>query len=340
MKKTLLGVLMMSAATYASAQATVYGVIDTAVQSYDNGTSKISRTANHIWNTSRFGVTGQEDLGQGNKLTYQLEGLLVPSNGTVGSTSTANNEIFNRMAWVGISTSLGEVRIGLDDVSYTQDIDAGVSQLKNLGLRAINGTSVELGTDQKNVVRYISPKINNFTVQLGYAMPNGNGATVDANAEQLGGFVGYDNGTLKVQAGYNKNNGATKAAERDFTAYGVAYDFKIFSVGVTYAEGDVSTTGETVNTNTQVSVRVPLSKGFAAHALYAMADDNTQSTANKGTGYTLALSKDLSKRTTLYAAYSSVDNEANSGMYLSGMSAPSARGQDNSAVTVGISHTF
>jgi predicted porin len=207
-----------------------------------------------------------------------------------------------------------------------------------LGFHAANGTAVELGGDAASTVRYTTPKFSNFSAQIGRST-NANGATTDAGTELTGYSVTYDDGKLKLIAGQVKLNAATTVAERDFTAYGAAYDFGVASVGASYASGDVSTTGDVKNTVKQASIRVPLGAGLAAHGVYAITKDGTQASAGEGKGYTVALTKALSKRTSVYAAYTAITNEANATMSMVGTTAGTA-GLDPKATTVGISHTF
>jgi predicted porin len=341
MKKLAIAAALSAITTVATAQSvTVYGIMDTGIQRYDAGADTFTRANDNALATSRLGFRGTEDLGGGLRANFQLEGQLNLAGGRVGSTSTADNEIFNREAWVGISGGLGEVRIGRQDVTYAQDIDTGVSQFGNFGNRATNGTAIELGSDQKNVIKYISPRVAGFTAQLGYASSNAPGATTDGTGDQKGAYLRYDRGALSLHAGHQQNDGATSAAERDFTTYGATYNFGFATAGVTYARGDVSTTGDIESTNTQASVRVPLANGLAAHAIYAVAKNGTQADNNQGRGYTIGVTKALSKRTTLYAAYTSVDNESNSSMAMPGTTAPASAGLDTKAYTAGISHSF
>jgi hypothetical protein len=73
--------------------------------------------------------------------------------------------------------------------------------------------------------------------------------------------------------------------------------------------------------------------------VYAVTKDGTQATAGEGKGYTVAVTKALSKRTTVYAAYTAITNQANATMSMVGTTAGTA-GLDPKATTVGISHTF
>jgi len=342
MKKLAIAAAIMAMTGAAAAQnVSVYGVIDTGFQNHNNGTETYSRAADNALATSRLGFRGSEDLGGGLKANFQLEGQLNPSTGSMGSTTVTANEVFNREAWVGISGGLGEIRMGRQDVTYAQDIDIGTSQFGNFGNRAINGTAIELGTDQKNVVKYVSPTVGGFSLQLGFGSANAAGATTDTAGDQKGAAVSFNKGPVKLFAGVHKTDATATAGERDFTAYGGSYDFGFASVGATYAEGDVNNTNGAKNKSTQGSVRVPLAAGLALHGVYAIAKDGAQSTDGEGTGYTLGVTKALSKRTTLYAAYTAVDNQANARMYMAGqVAAPATAGLDTKTTSVGISHTF
>ena len=341
MKKLLIASAIAMAVGTAHAQnAQIYGVLDTGVQSHDNGTARYTRAANNLFSTSRWGIRASEDLGGGLRADIWLESQINPSEGSVGSTTVAANEIFNREANLGLTGGFGSIRVGRQDVSAAQDIDTLTSQFSNFGFRPVNGTAIELGVDQKNVFKYTAPKIAGFTVQAGRTT-NANGATTDAGTEQTSAHVRWDAGQLAVHAGWQKNNAATKVAERDFTAYGAAYNFGVASIGYTYGQGDVSTTGTVKSTTHVASLRVPLGAGLAAHAVYAMAKDGTQTTDGEGRGYTVGVSKAMSKRTTLYAAYTAVDNQTNSSMYMQGqVAAPTTAGLDPKTMAVGISHTF
>ena len=338
MKKSVIAAALAVLATSVSAQnVTVYGVIDTAFQNYDSGAQTITRAADNALSTSRLGFRGSEDLGSGLRAVFILEGTLTPSTGNFGNTT--DNQIFNREATVGLSGSFGEIRVGRQDVSYAQDIDTGLSQAGNLGNFAVNVTDFQLGSDQASVVKYTTPVIGGFTAQIGRAS-NAAGATTDANTDQTSAHVKFEKGAFRLHAGYQKTDGATTAAERDFTAYGVSYDFGFAAVSYVYGEGDVSTTGDVTNKGQVASVKIPLANGYAAHGVYATSKNGAQNTDNDGKGYTVALTKALSKRTTLYAAYTAVDNEANSSMVMTGTSAPGAAGGDTRATTLGVSHTF
>lgn len=344
MKKFLVATALLSSLGLAQAQstATVYGVIDTGVQSANLGAGRLTRMADSQLATSRLGFKGTEDLGNGLKASFQLEGQLNPSAGSMGSTTTVvTNEVFNRDSYVGLGhASLGEVRIGRTDVAKAGEVDATITMpiSGNFGLMPVNGTGVELGTDQKNVVSYFSPTIKGFQVIAGHAT-SANGTTTAATDKQTGATLVYTTGALKLAVGRQMNDGAG-LAKRDANTYGASYDLGRAVVGIAHAEGDTSTTADVTSKSTIGTVKVPFGGKYAAHVLYGTTTDGSKTADGKGTGYAVVLTNDLSKRTTLYAAYTSVTNQSQSSMRFFNGTAPVSAGQDTNSFGVGINHSF
>ena len=315
-----------------------YGNVDAGVQSYDSGVDTLIRASEGGLSTSRLGFKGNSpDLG-GIQFNFNLEGALKPQSGTLGSTTTTG-QVFTREAWVGVSGNAGEIRLGTTDMSNAGEIDTLSWQFGNFTNFPVNGTAVEIGTDASNVIKYVSPVLNGLQLQAGYA-GNSTSATTDAKSDITSGSVTYSAGAAKIGVGYATKKAATSVGETDAKSIGGSYDFGKVAVGAAYIYGDNSTTSTVKSTANVYSVRVPLdNNGLAAHAVYAMAKDGAQTTANEGTGYTLGLTKTFAPGASVYAAYSRVDNDANSTMYLNGMTAPSA-GKDPSLTTVGINYAF
>ena len=344
--KTILALLASTMiASSAGAQTTVtipsmtiYGNIDAAVQKYDAGSNSLMRASDGNFTPSRLGFKGSSpDLG-GLKLNYQLEAGLRANSGTMGSTTTTG-QAFTREAWVGISGSAGEVRLGTMDISDAGEIDTLAFQFGSFSNIPVNGAALELGTDASNVAKYISPVFSGIQLQAGYA-GNSNGATTDANSDTRSGSLTYSVGNAKFGAGYAAKEAATSVGETDAKSLGAAYDFGAFSVGTAYVFGDNSTTADVKSTANVFSVKVPLDKnGLAVHGVYAMSKDGAQTTANQGTGYTVGMTKTFAPGALVYAGYSKVTNEANSTMFLTNMTQPAA-GKDPSLMTVGINYAF
>lgn len=107
----LLGAAVLAAAQTASAQATLYGVIETSLRFQSNtntSTSSMSSLTPGAYGASRWGVRGREDLGGGLYASYQLEQGFNPDTGTAFDAARA----FNRHAWVGLGGDWGRVTAG------------------------------------------------------------------------------------------------------------------------------------------------------------------------------------------------------------------------------------
>lgn len=340
MKKLAISMAVAALATAAQAQnVTVYGVMDTAIQSYNNGSTSYTRSADNAFNTSRLGFKGSEKLGGGLTAEFVLEGQISPSSGVVGSTTT--NQFFNREARLGFAGNFGEIRVGRTDTSMASEVDSFVGAIgPNWHLTAVNGTSIELGADQSNVVKYITPNLGGLQMEIGRAGSNAHGATTDAGTDLLSFSARYNVGNFKASIGKAKQDGATSAAEREATTYGVGYNFGFARVGLSHARGDVSTTGDVTSKSTTASIGVPLSGGVTLAAAYAVSENGAQSSSNQGKGMLIGAYKALSKRTTIYAMHTSIKNEANSSMAWGQTTAPTTAGLDPKAFTIGIDHTF
>ena len=358
MKKLLIAtaaLAMVAGTAQAQSSVTVYGVLDQSIGSFDNGAAangKITANANNLLATQRLGFRGTEDLGGGLKANFVIEGAV--ANGLAA-------QAWNRATFVELAGSFGSVKLGWTDLGTT-NIDDAMSQAGNLGaaMTATNaasisnasGTSDGLGNDYANGIVYTTPNLSGFTVEVGYKGPYTIAAPTDAGAagaaasrletnaaeSQMGVRVDYVQGKLKLAAGQTKGKSeGASTSDRKLSAYGASYDFGIASVGYTYLESEVSST-ESHEYNL-LSAKVPLKNGFALHGVYQTAEANTANEEAKG--YTLAVTKALSKRTTVYAAYSDLDNKgANAGYGMRGTGAPGAVNQDPNAFAVGVLHTF
>jgi predicted porin len=115
MKKSLLALAVLgafSSAALAQTNVTMYGDIDTAIRSTTNADAAGGRQiglGSGIFEGSRLGFKGTEDLGGGSAAVFDLEAGF----GTTTGTLDQQGQLFGSQAWVGLkNNSLGEIDAG------------------------------------------------------------------------------------------------------------------------------------------------------------------------------------------------------------------------------------
>ena len=124
MKKILTGVSLCLLAPFALAESsvTLYGQLDTGVtvQKLKGSSATVSLT-NGNWYSTLWGIKGQEDLGNGNSVFFDLEQGFDLDNGT----SSESGSAFGRQSYLGVSGDWGQVAfgrigaLGSDNGTYT-----------------------------------------------------------------------------------------------------------------------------------------------------------------------------------------------------------------------------
>jgi predicted porin len=333
MKKSLIALAALSAfATAAQAQSnvTIYGAYGNGLVSVEtNGAKAVNTMGGDRLGTPVLGFRGTEDLGGGNTAFFNLEGRL-GANGSVGFTSsTGGNNVFDRQAHAGLtSKSLGTLTLGRQNDAM-KDIE-GLAIFSNM-TDSQNQTTV--GDRAANLTKYTSPSIQGLTVTYAYSDSYVGGAAQDTETgsgtqsaaldgiKHKSGNVQYTLMGVKLAAGAAESTTTAGLTTRT-TRYSAQGQVMNATVGVAYTENDTDATN-TLD-QTLISVRAPISNGYSIIASYAN-NDSTAGTTD-GTGYTLMLTKDLSKRTTIYAGYAELDVTTNT--------------SDTKTTTFGLLHKF
>jgi predicted porin len=279
------------AAPAAAQQVTVYGVIDQAYRATkpDSGASTNSMVSGSFA-TSRIGMRGTEDLGNGLRASFTLEGRLDSNTGATGSGAN----FFSRESSVTLSGGFGAVTMGRTDTSASEGIDtlAGAGHFGNFSFVS----DVEYAGDRESTVRYSTPVIGGVQAQIGRSQASGQGVETDSVS------LTYTGKAFAVGAGHDR------AGSDNYTAVGGRYDFGFASAGVMIGQRKAAGVETDV---LAVSARVPLPAGWSAHGAYR----TTEVTAVKTTVLTAGVSKALSPRTTLLAVYQDTDRGANAGSF-------------------------
>jgi predicted porin len=344
MKKEVFALSMMAAATVAHAQSsvTLYGRIDNGIQ-FESGLpgGHAWSAQSGDWGCSWFGLQGAEDLGNGTKAVFQLEGQL----NTMTGASAGN--LFGRHATVGFTNdSYGLFKLGnLGAGELAQDswgTDPQVMQRYAIStlVRGRNWTSTTNGAE------YNSPVLFGGLVFKGqYSLTNNthwNSAPVNSAGVPTGqgrtnaieGIYTWGSGDFRVI--YDEVRGAdgtfnnVYAASRSILAGGT-YVFgpvKVYagyqhlnapnatnaSMGVTDASQPGGVSAPTSVDHAWVGAAWQITPATAVTGAVYHANANHGN--GNGTLYTLAATYNLSKRTFLYSEFGYIHNSSTSNLNL------------------------
>ena len=171
MKKTLFAATLAATVSGAlAADVTLYGVADVGLR-YTNtktdgvSTDKLEMMSGHNAG-SRFGLKGSEDLGNGWKAGFQLEGQYLVDTGAL-----KNAKFFHRQATVSISGPLGTVYAGrmgtLSSAAGPADLIFAAGDAFDGGDNLIYALSVESRRD--NTLLYVTPAAGGLQGYLQYS---------------------------------------------------------------------------------------------------------------------------------------------------------------------------
>jgi predicted porin len=294
-----------------------------------------------LFNGSKIGLKGSEDLGGGMSAIWQIES---------GIGTDAATTIGGRNTFVGLKGGLGTVLVGRHDTP--EKLSTGANDF--FADTSADYNSMIIDTRENDVVAYITPDFNGFHAAI--ATVAGEQAAVGATRNDLSNALSltlvYKNGPLGLS--YAKTtadqgldlNGASGATSLP-TIWGMvastaatdAGDLETNRFGASYAMGDikVALTHQTVEEDNGIDlastvVGASYTMGpIVLKAQYGKANDKTASNED-ATQTTVGVDYNLSKRTTAYALYSKADLDNVGGV--AGLSA------DVDLMALGLKHSF
>ncbi|OEZ92912.1 porin [Duganella phyllosphaerae] len=229
--------LVSAAAASAQAQSSVqfYGLLDVGVESLNNAGPNGASTVKAIsggMNTSRWGFRGSEDLGNGLKAVYNLEGgILMDSGGQDGA-------LFRRQSYVGLDGAFGRVIIGRSFTSVYDTVIAydpmGFAPYYSWATSgpATGPSKYGFTTGYDNLVKY-AVTVGNFRFGANYAFGEQANSTADSAKTGITGAykLPIGGGTANFMATWERNNGNTVAAT------GNRDENTVWHVGANYETG-------------------------------------------------------------------------------------------------------
>ena len=368
---------LVSGATFAQSNVTIYGIADMNYVYFGDATAPGFGSTNQInsgqWKTSRFGLKGSEDLGNGLSAVFQMEfGLDLDVNGVATK---------QRPSWVGLqSKSMGELKAGNFNTFENDLLSATSVMFEYNTLASPKYVYLETtgGTPQNtisNAVHYYSPKWSGFQVKAGVSTHGSNSQDVEApsgvrpapttaNNRIYAAAVHYSDGPLVAGATYEHNKyqnypGAPSIDSGNTWNLAAAYDFGVVRISAAYGTIDYAHAPQQQSATKrvtderkqwQIGVSAPITPKDLVSINYARANVDyanfrTTSYSDDSIGFWgVGYRHSLSKRTTLYAAYGDINqNDSNytkSSLNTTSPTTPSSTPGFQNAFTVGMRHDF
>ncbi|MGQ7935009.1 porin [Paraburkholderia sp. D1E] len=233
---TAASLAVVAQAAAGQSSATLYGFINTGLVSassvYDQSTGRsgtvVKMDDGISWGTSRFGFTGNEDLGGGLSAIYKLEAGFDTPTGKLAGTA-----LFNRGSWVGLNGGLGTVTLGRqwnlgDDTMVGSFFRGGY----NLSVFRLTGFD-EVSDLVDNAVKYKTPVLGGLQASALYGVGGVAGSPGANQVIELA--LAYGNGPLNLGAVYHRRNDAIAPFASELWELGANYTFGVVRLRAGYA---------------------------------------------------------------------------------------------------------
>jgi predicted porin len=294
--------LAASGATFAESSVVIYGIVDQGVVKANDGTTPGAMLPGRgaspdVWtikagNTSRLGLRGQEDLGDGAYSRFQIEHRFALDTG-----ASSNASVF----WLGRSVvalgsrSLGEVYAGREySAAYAVALNADptfwsyVSQTGSAYTYA-NYTPVATTIEASNIrwansIGYKTPVWAGLGAELATALGEG------ARKRAVSGNAQYKAGGVWIGAAFDRLDGNT-----NLVLLAGGYDFGFIQPKASYTRARGGLNGDAKAFTASVTVPFATGRAFVSYgALRPAVAGRDASMIGAGAQY------DFSKRTLLY----------------------------------------
>ncbi|VWC97907.1 porin [Burkholderia lata] len=329
MNKTLIvAAAAASFATVAHAQSsvTLYGVLDAGITYTSNVQPALGQAGKSRFamgsgiDQSRFGLRGSEDLGGGLKAIFTLESGFGIGDGKLGN----NGGMFNRQAFVGLSSQYGTVTLG-KQYDAAQDYLAPLTATGSWGgtyfAHPLNLDRLSTTGDvaANNTIKFTSA--NYAGLQFGGTYSFSNNTNFGNNRAYSAGAA-YQYQGLKLAAAYSQanlgdgtnGNGATSSAiggiasQGRVRTYGAAagYAFGPAQVGAAWTQARldnnaVGALGTVRTDNYEVNAKYNLTPALGLGAAYTYTNAKINNGSTHWNQFGLQADYALSKRTDVYA---------------------------------------
>ena len=343
MKRTLvaLGVAAAVVAPMANAAPTVYGKLNMTVESLKDDINQANEVTRLVSNASRFGVKGDESLGDDLSAIYQIEWEV---NTDDSDPSSGKFDLTARNRYLGLkSKTFGSIKAGQFDSALK--LDQGDADLFNDYAGDIK--TVQAGENRlANVIEYATPKFAGLQATVQYQTNDSANSAQSTHTAGSSFSVTYDNADLGLFVGLAADrdiNGAggvfTTKAQRDNERAAVTYkpvDGLFLTAMYTRSEVADAATAAAKMAETGYSLGAAYTIGSETlKAQYGKADAKDDSafaagTATQATVWSVGVDHKFTKQTKAMAFYTKLNGEDNTG----------AKTKDQSVIAIGMETKF
>jgi predicted porin len=312
-----------------ASQIGIYGRLNTTLESIHTSTDSEGKSLGNVVrlanNRSVIGFRGDEDLGGGVRTIWQIESAV--------SIDTGAGTFGARDTRLGLATSFGTVFGGNWTTPYTsatQGIDpfypttAGYMSIIGNGSAPSSDNAMDTSSfdrRQKNSIHYWSPNWNGASIRIAHGLSEERSATKAPSLTSLAAI--YENDTLYLTLAHEIHKDYQGAGLQDSgTKIGAAYRFGNTRIGGVAEKIRYETPSGTLERNAYYlsathqigphGIRFGIARAQDGRGTSIEQIGPLRSGAETGaTHYTLGYDYTMSKRTSLYAYVTRLDNKKN-----------------------------
>jgi predicted porin len=369
---------MFATAAHAQSSVTLYGVLDNGLLYQSTSAASFQPNAKNLGHVyqlkdggiyaSYWGLKGSEDIGDGYKINFKLQGTFNTTNGKFGLSDTPGTvAMFNQFATIGASGPFGTLDAGrqiIPMIYAMSETDVRGAQYFGsiltawLGMNQAAGwpgtsTNAPIGAlYDSNALVYNSPKFYGASLALEYA-PGGVAGQFQGGTRESA-VLKYSNYGLNLSAVYYNGHDtnpfpltyptapavpATGLDNNRFYYLGALYTIGGFSISGSYGVGKNPAKSNTADFEMasgglgyQFNSRFKITSGY-----YYLTDRNHS--ANHSSEVAVGAEYSLSTRTKAYVQVGYVDNKGTMNQTII-YGTPVAPGVSTTAAMIGIRHNF
>ena len=222
----------------------LYGVLDTGVYAHHASNGKtIVEMASGITKGSRFGLEGQENLGNGYKVYFRLEQGFESDNGDAKDADSA----FYRDSYMGVATPFGAFELGRTGALTAGTHGGIVGGMSPFGITWKEGALTKvfagnIAARVNNMVTYESPDLSGFKLYAQYSNGIDDDDVVSSQKNRyiaVGATYRYKNLRLIVAFDNLFYNDSAVKTDAGVAAGKNLKDQRTYNIGGTYDFGDV-----------------------------------------------------------------------------------------------------